>query len=224
MSTGSTGPAADRNLFSRAIEGDLGLALTYWGIGVGGSLALFIPLVFLYSRITSPWLQRGVVIVSVAYGILAGIAVWNAASRYPGRKAWAVLAKVAVVLGAVNLVASVGSIAVSLFDPLQAQLDQTAFVLNLNTPRTVGPHTQLTKVSSGKRQLLYAYTLTERTAAGMNVAAFERELRPMLTKDLCANADVRRLLEREVRLVFSYSGSDEQPIADFAFDKTDCAR
>jgi hypothetical protein len=216
--------AADRNIFTRVIEGELGLAVTYWGIGVGGSLAIFLPLGFLYTQLTSPWLQRGVVIASVAYGVLAGIAVWNAATRYQGRKTWALLAKAAVVVGALKLVVSVASIAADLFDPMQAQLDQTAFLLNANTPRMVGPATRLDKVAAGKKRLVYAYTLTERTAAALNIPVFQREVRPKLVKDICANADVRALLEREITLVFSYSGNDAKPIADFALDKQDCPR
>ncbi|HEX7251183.1 MAG TPA: hypothetical protein VF262_12435 [Burkholderiales bacterium] len=215
---------ANRNVFSRVLEGELGLAITYWGIGVGGSLALFLPLGFLYTQAASPWLQRGIVIVAVAFGVLAGIAVWNAATRYAGRKLWSILAKIAVVLGALNLVASIATVAGSLFDPLQAQLDQTAFVLSLDTPRMMGPATRLNKVTSGKKSLVYSYTLTQRKASELSIPAFQREARPLLIKGICENADVKALLERDVSVVFSYLGSDELPIADFTLDKTDCAR
>ncbi len=80
----------------RVVRGDAGLALTYWLYGVVGTSVLAMLVRHLGS---TPALA-----VVVVYTILVWIGVWNAASRYEGKKIWRWLAKTMVVLAIVAMV------------------------------------------------------------------------------------------------------------------------
>jgi serine/threonine protein kinase len=81
--------------FGKLTCGDFGLARTYWLYGVLVSLGVNL----LIGLIPVLGVQMALMIVGMAYQILVFIGVWRAAGRYRGRKVWAVLAKIAVVLG-----------------------------------------------------------------------------------------------------------------------------
>jgi hypothetical protein len=212
-----------RSAFVKILLGELGLPMTYWGLGVGGSILLVLILGGLSLTVTSPWFLRSVPIVSLAWGALMAVAIWNAATKYQGAKVWAILAKVAVVLGALRILSSLATLPVELVDPVQHQLNQAAESQNRNVPRMIDKTTRLTKVSAEKSQLTYHYVLIDRKASEMNPALFERLQREQLVKATCEHADVKSLFERDVTLVFSYSGNDQEPIASIVVTPKDCA-
>jgi len=89
----------NKGFFKKLSDGDFGLAKTYWlygvlagiigrflleGISLSGSMALMV--VFLLAL--------------VAYSVLQLTGAWNASNRYTGWRVWSVLAKIAVILGA----------------------------------------------------------------------------------------------------------------------------
>src|SRR5262249_4983499 len=116
----TTAPAPDkRGVFAKLLGGELGLPMTYWGLGVGASLLLVLILGGLSVVVVSPWYLRAVPLIGLAWGVLMSIAIWNAASRYQGPKVWAILAKVAVVLTALRLLASLVTLPLELADPVQ---------------------------------------------------------------------------------------------------------
>lgn len=100
----------NRNFFIQLINGDFGLAKTYWLFGVLVGIA-----VNLMSRAVP---GVGVLILLTlaytAYEIVVLIGTWRAANRYRGPGVWVLLAKVAVIFGSVVLVTGVLMI-VSLF-------------------------------------------------------------------------------------------------------------
>ncbi|MGO3693844.1 hypothetical protein [Marinobacter sp.] len=93
-----------KGFFSKLVNGDFGLAKTYWLYGfVVGLVINFI------TRIV-PSLGALVVILALAipYQVTVLLGVWRAADKYQGRTAWAILAKVAAVLGWLGVLGSLG--------------------------------------------------------------------------------------------------------------------
>jgi hypothetical protein len=92
-------PEPEEGFLSRLIGGDLGLAKTYWVYSVLGGVVAS-----LFSRsITSPAALAWFVLILAVYQVLVSIGIWNAAGKYTGWAIWAVLARIAVVIGAVLL-------------------------------------------------------------------------------------------------------------------------
>jgi len=83
----------------RLLNGQLGLALTYWVFGVLGAIMWKIAFQLL---LPSPEGSLALVVIALmaVYFAFIYVAIWRAANKYKGRKEWALLAKTAVILGA----------------------------------------------------------------------------------------------------------------------------
>lgn len=110
---------AKRNIFIRAFNGDLKLWVTYWIFGVivlkivevmivfgfGERTANFWAyLVHNYGMIAFQTIAIALALLVIAYKVAIIRGIWTSASRYAGPKAWAVLAKVLMVLWAIGIV------------------------------------------------------------------------------------------------------------------------
>lgn len=101
--------ASERGFVSRLMTGGFGLAKTYWLFGWLGSVISYYG-----SHVISYLFPLAAAIailglVAVPYHVLVSIGIWNAAGKYAGPLIWAVLARTAVVFGALfTLVALVG--------------------------------------------------------------------------------------------------------------------
>ena len=87
----------NENFFVRFWNGDLSLPMSYWGVGVGiGLLFGFSIEIFTVSVGMSEDAMWGFLIPFQIYTV---VGIWRSANKYNGTKYWAILAKVAVVLG-----------------------------------------------------------------------------------------------------------------------------
>lgn len=102
---------AEKGFFGKLLNGDFGLAKTYWLYGVLVAFILSIPIKF----ITSIESIIIIILLSGVYQITVLMGVWRAANKYKGLKLWAVLAKIAAVLGLFILMLGVISV-LSLID------------------------------------------------------------------------------------------------------------
>ena len=102
----NTTEVTDKGFIKQLIDGDFGLAKTYWLYFVLGSNLLWLLLMFPISSSS-----LGLIVVSmlaaIVYAIVVLTGVWNSASRYTGSKIWSVLAKIIVGANAIFLVFSV---------------------------------------------------------------------------------------------------------------------
>jgi len=102
----NTSEVTAKGFIKRLMDGDFGLAKTYWLYFVVGGMA--INLLLFFPMLSSSF---GLIVVSmlaaIAYDIVVLTGVWNSASRYTGSKIWSVLAKIIVGANAVFLVFSV---------------------------------------------------------------------------------------------------------------------
>ncbi len=102
----NTSEVTTKGFIKQLIDGDFGLAKTYWLYFVLGGIAVNLLLMIPISSSS-----LGLIVVSmlaaIVYVIVVLTGVWNSASRYTGSKIWSVLAKIIVGANAVFLVFSV---------------------------------------------------------------------------------------------------------------------
>ena len=85
------------NFFVRFWNGDLSLPMSYWGVGVGiGIIFGFLVGAFTISVGMSEDAMWGFLIPFQIYTV---VGIWRSADRYKGPKFWAILAKIAVIIG-----------------------------------------------------------------------------------------------------------------------------
>ena len=77
--------------------GNVGLAVTYWVYGVLGGIVWAVGIVALNPDPNGD-LVRLVWICLAVYYVFVCIGIWRAADKYSGNKAWAILAKFAIVV------------------------------------------------------------------------------------------------------------------------------
>ena len=113
-----------KNVFSRLVDGDYGLAKTYWLFGVLVNVVFNVLFKVIESTASNPRqaLAQMLILTSigVAYGVVVIIGTWRASSKYQGPKFWAILAKIMVVIGIVGLVVALLSIGI-IFNEYTAQ-------------------------------------------------------------------------------------------------------
>ena len=92
------------NFFVRFWDGQLSLPMSYWGVGVGiGMLYTFLVLIIILGLGMSDDAMWGFVIPFQIYTV---VGIWRSSDKYKGPKFWAILAKIAVVLGIISNFAS----------------------------------------------------------------------------------------------------------------------
>lgn len=108
------------NFFARLYYGELSLPVTFWVFGVllatlfNICLTALLYILFLdpdASDFIAPLGGLGSMLVilaislsALAYTFVVLVGQWRAATQYKGRKLWAILVKICVVLGAINTV------------------------------------------------------------------------------------------------------------------------
>ena len=95
----------DKKILAKIIDGDYGLATTFWGFNfLGGLVFGFLIFIAFSSRLSGLFVVT--VILGGIYNVITMIGIWNAANYYEGDTIWPILAKILVVIGAINLVYS----------------------------------------------------------------------------------------------------------------------
>ena len=96
----------DKGFFKKLSDGDFGLAKTYWLYGV---LVSIVGSILMQGAALSDSKALIIVLllVMIVYAVFQLTGVWNASNRYTGLKIWAILAKIAVIVGVLSLLSSV---------------------------------------------------------------------------------------------------------------------
>lgn len=88
-------------LLTRLWQGHAGLPSAFWGAGVLGGIGLVLLFYLVWS--TQSLLVAALGLVALwAWVTFAGVAIWRAAGRHRGGRAWPLLARAAVVIGTLN--------------------------------------------------------------------------------------------------------------------------
>ncbi len=89
-----------KSFFSKLVQGELGLAKTFWIFG----LLIQLMLVFIISTIPIEVLTIIGLLLILTYEIIVIFGVWRAATKYEGFKLWAILAKIVVIFWLLNFI------------------------------------------------------------------------------------------------------------------------
>ncbi|MBC15769.1 membrane protein of unknown function [Pseudodesulfovibrio profundus] len=98
------------NFLRQLWRGEVALVKTYWIFGVLASFLLN-GIVLLLSRSLAGtgaiWPMFVFWFISIIYTLFIAVAIWRSADKYTGRKVWAILAKIMVVLSVLQTVLNV---------------------------------------------------------------------------------------------------------------------
>ena len=90
----------NKNFFVKFWNGELSLPMSYWGVGVGiGILYGGLAGIFTVIAGLSDDALWGFIIPFQIYTV---VGIWRSSNNYKGPKFWAVLAKIAIVLGVLS--------------------------------------------------------------------------------------------------------------------------
>lgn len=94
---------------------------------------------------------------------------------------------------------------------------------NKQLPMMVDQDIRLDKATVGPGpRVVYHHTFPEYTSGDIDVDWLQTDLRPEVTRTVCANADMKKSLQHGGIYSYAYSGSDGAEIARFEIDRNDC--
>ena len=94
----------NKNFFVKFWNGELSLPMSYWGVGVGiGILYGGLAGIFTVIAGLSDDALWGFIIPFQIYTV---VGIWRSSDKYKGPKFWAILAKIAVIVGIISNFAS----------------------------------------------------------------------------------------------------------------------
>lgn len=218
-----------RGFLVRLLSGEVSLAITYWlfSVLIGNvALRILLKIVELNSlQIASwpagDWLVLGFYLVTVVYGVAILIATWRSAGRYQGRKIWAWLARITVVLGALALLSG---FLVGLWQGSNGDrvLENEIAMMNRSLPGMIDDDTRLDHVALQSGDLYYNYTLVNWLVADLDVARFVSIMTAKLKTAQCLNDETRPLLDQGRKFVYIYRDKSSKPVADIVVEGSDC--
>lgn len=88
------------NAFKSMMAGNERLVITYWVWGVIGTMVVSYGLGFLFVMLGLPLIVAP--LLTLVYWGPVAMGIWKSSDNYKGNSLWAILAKVAVVLGLIS--------------------------------------------------------------------------------------------------------------------------
>jgi len=231
--TAYTAKSAETSYLIRLFRGDVSLPITYWVFGglIGGVGLNVIEKQIEAHRAAivassfGRWFVNGFSFLTIAYTVFIFIAIWRSAGKYTGTKVWAVLARVAVGLGALSIVVM---LALGIVQGLrEAGVSRTAVKekiteLNKGMPRMIDSGTRLNRIAMVGRDLHYDCTLIKYLASDLNEEKFSSAMRKKLTKGLCSKKETRAALDDGRNFVYEFHDKIGKPIATIAVQDSGC--
>lgn len=229
METLSTEPTRNRSFPVKLFRGDVRLSVTYWVFGVligGFFFAIVIEIAehnyidIVRSKVGAIALQVGYWLM-VVYSIFVAVAIWRSAGKYTGNQAWAILARVAVVLGGVSLLASLVTVLDQGSDSTFA-LEEELLMIRKGLPTMIDESTRLDDVSLQEEDIHYDYTLIGYAAGNIDVERFKVLMSARIKTTACTNPETRSFLDAGRSLVYLYRDKHSKPLAEIMVTKSDC--
>ena len=93
------------NYLAEFYDGKLSLPHSYWIFGIAYSILVGIILGVLVFIFSLP--DKTISVLSLPWIIFISIGIWRSSDRYKGPKFWSILAKIAIVLGLIQSIASI---------------------------------------------------------------------------------------------------------------------
>jgi hypothetical protein len=221
--------APSPNFFVRLFKGDISLPVTYWVFGVLiGGVGFWIVLEVIelnYATIATSssgiWLTQGFYWFIIACSLYILIAIWRSAGKYSGKAVWAILARVAVVLGALSLA---GNFIVGMRQGTNSDttLQEELRIMNKSLPVMMDDATRLDHISLQGRDIYYNYTLINLLEKDLDIERFDAVMTPKIKTNGCENGATRPLLDEGRNLVYMYRDKQSNPVSKIIVSRSDC--
>lgn len=208
--------------------GEVPLARTYWvfGVLIGALFSIAaVTIEFNYIEIYKSFGNiptYSLLTAQYTYFPFIYVAIWRSSNKYTGPNHWAVLAKIAVVLGVLMLISNAIKVYENLTKVTESQLLETADLLNKSLPLMVDNVTQLYRVSAEKKQLTYHYQIVGTNSSEIDPSVFYKRMRPQLVTQACAATDMKAIFQNGVAVAYSYKASNNTLIASIVVTPDDC--
>jgi hypothetical protein len=92
--------AQKANFFVKFWNGDLSLPMSYWGVGLGLGLVFGFSVGFF--TILLGMSEDAMWGFLIPFQIYTVVGIWRSSDKYKGKKIWAALAKIAVIIGIIS--------------------------------------------------------------------------------------------------------------------------
>ena len=158
-----------------------------------------------------------IVIQAIYFGFIL-IAIWRSANKYTGHIFWAGLSKLAVIIGFINLTASI----INLGGPTSINLAEEARIINQSLPAKLDSITQLDKVVADGQKLVYHYTISS-SAKNLDFDKLQQGIRRKFQTEMCLRADIKKFLSHNVTFVYVYETIDKSNIPSIELSQSDCS-
>lgn len=210
------------NLFLRLLKGNVPLATTYWGYGVlVGILFNCISLAIEYNYFAMEEKLETIILgyyfFVLAYQIFISIAIWNSAGNYKGKKIWAILARIMVVLSVI--------VTISSFIPTkQSNLDlqEEITYLNHSLPHMLDTETELESITLKEDDIFYNIKLINSSVSEIDIEKFSKSVEPKLKETACNNKEINGFLKRGKNLNYVYKDKEGKIISIIKIKSLDC--
>jgi hypothetical protein len=212
------------DLIKRIWNGELPLVKVYWVYGVLVGLLIKVFVEVSYSFVSINHLQSYsyfLIAILIPYQLLISVGIWRSATVYTNNKVWAVLAKIAAVIG---LLVVLGSAFKSLDDNISNiyELNESAAVLNKTLPSQIDKETRLDKVDTVNDSLNYHHTLVNYVNSKELVELIQKNIRTSIIKSVCNDKATKRQLDANIPIVYIYSDKEGTEITRIIVDKNQC--
>lgn len=217
---------------AKTFRGERPLWETYWLWGalpsavLGVSMKVSMPLLIEHA-LDHPNLPTiayyGFTCIWGAFVVFFAGAVWRSSASYKGYRVWAVLARVVVVLGALNFLGSLipGAHESSLTDnSIEGQLADTAASLNKGLPKQMNDYTQLVRVTADHKTLTYHHAMVNMKEEELPANPAE-SMHASSVKTACASGEFVSALRSGVTFVYEYS-LDGRSLFSYEITARDC--
>lgn len=212
------------NQIKKIWNGELPLVKVYWIYFVLAGVLLRILVEIGNSLVSINHLQLFsylLIAIAIPYQILVSVGIWRSAEAYTQGKVWAVLAKIAAVIG---LLAVLGASFKSLNDEVDSifELRETAAILNRTLPSQIDEETRLDKVDTINDSFNYYYTLVNYADSKEIAEMIQKNIGGTISTNTCSDKGLKHILDLDIPIAYIYNDKYGTEITRIIVDKTQC--
>jgi hypothetical protein len=210
-------------------NGDVSLVTTYWIYGVLASIIFRIIEEILKAIFKSPsfmtlsgpaaiciaWSTRIFVTFMFIYFVFIFVAIWRSANKYTGEKRWARIAKLMVIIGAIQFMLYIPPTIHAMF----VHPSPTVQVIN----KMIDPETKLLNITFKNNTYTYNCKLIHLSLSDLNLKRFNKMIRKTVLDDVRKKDFFKRAM-RDTKASIAYHFIDKQNhfVSNVIIKPSDC--
>ncbi|MCL9684556.1 hypothetical protein [Legionella maioricensis] len=214
------------------LKGNIPLVFTYWLFGVlPGIIYRLIGMIIdkYYLKISliphSQWFFYLYLLFPFLYFPFIYVAIWNSSNHYTKNKLWPILAKIAVILGSLFLLAGIMQIINQFIhrNDVTYKISQEVNLINKSLPIKMDDETEIEKVSFNNKNLLtYVYRLMQKDKSDISLNVFSFLIKPKLIHLVCSNQALKDYLSKGINVSYHIIDRKGMDVYDYTVTSGDC--